>query len=365
MPQTTPLTPLRALVVDDTALYRRAISETLARIPGIEVAATASNGRIALAKLGELQPDLMTLDIEMPELNGIELLEAMASWTRKPGVIVLSSHTRQSSTLTMRALDLGAFDFVTKPDVNSITEGLLGLEQRLSPVVQAYAGIHAAQSGAPAAGRQQRSAEPVTPARRSASTLAPRLAVVGVSTGGPQALGAILPELTHLGVPLLVVQHMPPLFTGALAESLQRKTRLKVKEAEQGEVARANCVYIAPGGRQMKVKSGPAGEIVLQVTDDPAENHCRPAVDYLFRSVALNFPGAAVGLILTGMGSDGAQGLKMLRRSGCHTIAQDEATSIVFGMPRAAVAAGAVEEVVALPQIPSALLRAIEEPRRP
>jgi two-component system chemotaxis response regulator CheB len=365
MPISSQTAPLRTLVVDDTALYRRAVSQALSRLPGVEVVGTAGNGRIALERLAELRPQLMTLDIEMPELNGIEVLEAMRNLREKPGVIVLSSLSRQGSSLTMRALELGAFDFVTKPEAASLEDCLRNLEQRLRGVVEAYGGRTSRFLGRQDAAVQPAAMPPpLLSVRRPAANLPPRLVVVGVSTGGPQALGTFLGGISRLPVPVLIVQHMPPLFTSALAESLQRKCRFKVKEATNGELAEPGCVYIAPGGRQMKVKPAADGFVVIQITDDPAENHCRPAVDYLFRSVALHLPGAAIGIILTGMGSDGAQGLKMMRRTGCHTLAQDEASSIVYGMPRAAVAADAVDEVVPLSEIPSALSRAIEEPRR-
>jgi two-component system chemotaxis response regulator CheB len=178
------------------------------------------------------------------------------------------------------------------------------------------------------------------------------LIVIGVSTGGPQALAQVLPLFPpDLSIPVLIVQHMPPLFTQALAESLQRKCALKIKEAEHGEVARPGWAYIAPGGRHMKIQSLPGGEMRIEITDDPQENHCRPSVDYLFRSVALQAPGSAIAVVLTGMGNDGAQGLRLLKRSGCATIAQDEASSVVYGMPREAAATGAVDDILPLDRI--------------
>jgi two-component system chemotaxis response regulator CheB len=173
-------------------------------------------------------------------------------------------------------------------------------------------------------------------------------------------LASLLPALpAGLAAPVFVVQHMPPLFTKPLAESLARKCALPVKEASDGEYARNGCVYLAPGGRQMKLTRGPAGEIVIRITDDPAENNCKPAVDYLFRSVALQFPGRAVAAILTGMGNDGTQGLRLLKRGGCRAIAQDEASCVVFGMPREAIQAGVVDLVAPLDRIPSAIVTAV------
>lgn len=344
----TVVTPrkLRTLIVDDTALYRRAVTDAISGLPAIELIGTASNGRLALAKLEELQPDLMTLDIEMPELNGIEVLEAISSWRKKPAVIVLSALTVQGSNLTMRALELGAFDFVTKPEgVGSLET----LKQSLAPRIQAFADRALARAHTQ---RVPMPSEVVPLASQRSVSKAKRLIVVGVSTGGPQALARVLPLFpADLSVPVLIVQHMPPLFTQALAESLQRKSALKIKEAEHGEVARPGWAYLAPGGRHMKIQSLAGGEMRIEITDDPQENHCRPSVDYLFRSVALQTPGSAIAVILTGMGNDGAQGLRLLKRSGCATIAQDEASSVVYGMPREAAATGAVDEILPLDRI--------------
>jgi two-component system chemotaxis response regulator CheB len=342
---------LRTLIVDDTALYRRAVTDALSGLPSIELVGTAGNGRMALAKLEELQPDLMTLDIEMPELNGIEVLEAISSWRKKPAVLVLSALTVQGSNLTMRALELGAFDFVTKP------EGVRSLEvlkESLAPRVQAYA---ERAVGRDHACKVAVSRQPVVSTAPRPGSKAKRLIVIGVSTGGPQALAQVLPHLpSDLSVPVLIVQHMPPLFTAALAESLQRKSAIKIKEAEDGELVCPAQVYIAPGGKQMKIKSLPNGDIRIEITSDPPENHCRPSVDYLFRSVALQAPGSAIAVILTGMGNDGAQGLRLLKRTGCATVAQDEATSVVFGMPREAAATGSVDDVLPLESVAGHIL---------
>jgi two-component system chemotaxis response regulator CheB len=175
------------------------------------------------------------------------------------------------------------------------------------------------------------------------------MVLIGVSTGGPNALSVLLPAIPgRLGVPILIVQHMPPIFTQSLAEHLAAKCALRVCEAADGMKAEADTVYIAPGGRQMRLAPGPEGQKLIQITDDPPENNCRPAVDYLFRSVAKHFPGRAMGVIMTGMGSDGTIGLKLLKRHGCQVLAQSEATCVVYGMPKAAVEAGVVDQVVPL-----------------
>jgi two-component system chemotaxis response regulator CheB len=188
------------------------------------------------------------------------------------------------------------------------------------------------------------------------------IVLIGVSTGGPAALGSVLPALpADLEAPVFIVQHMPPLFTAPLADSLAGKCAIRVKEAADGETAHRGCAYIAPGGRQMKLARGPAGEVVVRITDDPPENNCRPAVDCLFRSAALHFPGRSVAAILTGMGNDGTEGLRSLKRGGCLAIAQDEASSVVFGMPREAIQAGVVDIVAPLSGIAAAIMRGVRE----
>jgi two-component system chemotaxis response regulator CheB len=187
---------------------------------------------------------------------------------------------------------------------------------------------------------------------RLATVAKPEMVLIGVSTGGPNALARILPKIPgNIGVPLLIVQHMPPVFTQSLAESLSPKCAVRVREASQGEMVEPNTAYIAPGGRQMRLVPGPEGRKMVQITDDPPENNCRPAVDYLFRSVANNFPGRAMAVILTGMGSDGVLGLRLLKRHPCYVIAQDEATCVVFGMPKEAVDAGVTDAVLPLDSI--------------
>jgi two-component system chemotaxis response regulator CheB len=188
--------------------------------------------------------------------------------------------------------------------------------------------------------------------------------LIGVSTGGPGALTKLIPSPpADLGAPLFIVQHMPAMFTQALADSLNKKSAIRVKEAQDGETAQANCAYVAPGGRHMKLAAGAKGEIVVRIADDPPENGCRPAVDYLFRSAALHFPGRAVDAILTGMGNDGTDGLRMLKRGGCFSIAQDEASCVVFGMPKEAIQAGVVDAVVPLEMIGAAIVRSVREVR--
>ena len=362
----------RILIVDDTALYRRIVSDALAGAPGVEIVGTASNGRLAMGRIAALQPNLVTLDIEMPEMNGLEVLEAIYSAGMKTGVIMLSSRTVRGGDLTIRALELGAFDFVTKPEGGSPGANLNDLRSQLLPMIRAFEKrreIRAILHGdlprsVPEAALPTRAGPPVPRPARGLRRNGPPLVLIGVSTGGPSALAKLVPSLpADLGAPVFIVQHMPPLFTQSLAASLDKKSAIRVKEAQNGEVARANCAYLAPGGRHMRLAAGPKGEILVAITDDPPENGCRPAVDYLFRSAALNFPGRSVAAILTGMGSDGTEGLRMLKRSGCFAIAQDEASCVVFGMPKEAIQAGVVDTVAPLETVGAAIIRSVREDR--
>lgn len=364
---------IRVLVVDDTAVFRRIVSDALADVPGVEVVATASNGKLAMSRIVSLRPDLVTLDIEMPEMNGIEVLEAMAAARIKAGVIMLSSLTVRGGEMTVRALELGAFDFVTKPEGGTPQANLAHLRGILMPMIRAFErrrDIRTILRGdVPGAAPLKASPpSPIEPAlngstRRLARSGSPLL-LIGVSTGGPSALAKLIPALPgDLGAPVFIVQHMPPMFTAPLAASLDKKSAIRVKEAQDGEVAQPNHAYIAPGGRQMKLTAGPKGEIIVRITDDPPENGCRPAVDYLFRSAALSFPGRSIAAILTGMGNDGTAGLRMLKRGGCFSIAQDEASCVVFGMPKEAIQAGVVDTVAPLDMIGAAIIRSVREVR--
>ena len=373
---------MRVLVADDSILFRRVMAEVLAALPDVEVVGQAANGKIALQKVQELRPDILTLDMEMPELDGLGVLEALKGAKGAPAVIVVSALTKQGGNLTLQALQKGAFDFITKPASGSAEQSREALRADLAPRMRALSlrlGVRNILRGTTAVPVPVRPA-PVAPVRtmptnapagagdvtqrmnRLAGIAKPEMVVIGVSTGGPNALGVVLPLLPKtLGVPVLIVQHMPPIFTQSLAENLAGKCSLQVREAVHEELLVPNTVYIAPGGRQMRLVPGANGTKMLQITDDPPENNCRPAVDYLFRSVANHFPGRAVGVILTGMGSDGTLGLKLLKRQGCFVIAQDEASCVVYGMPKAAVEAGVVDVVLPLEAIAGRIATAVRE----
>jgi len=361
---------LRVLVVDDTVVFRRIVSDALAGLPGVELLGTASNGKLALARMEALRPDLVTLDIEMPEMNGIEVLDAMAKAGLKAGVIVLSSVTTRGGEMTVRALELGAFDFITKPDRGTPAENLASLRDLLRPMVRAFErrrdiramlGREGVTTSPVEVSGALSNVSPEPPALRHPFA-GPPMVLIGVSTGGPAALATVLPALPKdLNASVFIVQHMPAMFTKPLAASLGRKSALRVTEARDGEVALPNCAYLAPGGSQMKVMAGSRGEVVLRITDDPPENGCKPAADYLFRSVALQFPGRSVATILTGMGNDGTAGLRLLKRGRCRSIAQDESSCVVFGMPKEAIAAGVIDTVVPLDRIASVIVRSVRE----
>lgn len=370
---------MRVLVVDDAILFRRVISDVLTSLPGVEVVGSASNGKIALQKIKELHPDLITLDLEMPEMDGLATLDALRQSKESVEVIVVSAVTRVGGDLTMRALQKGAFDFITKPDASDPAKSRALLAQELAPRIRALTHrleVRAILKGGrttppPAAAPTLPKSVPssaggtegvaVRMARLAAGASKPEMVLIGVSTGGPAALAQVLPALPEkLGVPVLVVQHMPPIFTQSLADSLAVKCALRVREAAHGEVVAANTVYIAPGGKQMRLIPGPGGQPTIDITDDPPENNCKPAVDYLFRSAANQFPGRSMGVILTGMGSDGTLGLRLLKRHGCFVIAQDEPSCVVYGMPKAAVDAGVADVVLPLEAIAARITAAVQ-----
>lgn len=361
----------RVLVVDDTSMFRRVISDALAGLPEVVVVGTASNGKLALARLAALQPDLLTLDVEMPEMNGIEMLEALRSSGNKPAVIMVSACTVRGGKMTMRALEAGAFDFITKPEGGTPESNVIRIRENLAPIVQTLARqreIRTILNGsAPKPSPVPVSDPTLTTAPRvprAPKISGPPIVLIGVSTGGPAALNELVPALPPmLAAPVFIVQHMPPHFTEALAERLQGRSAVPVSEAKDGEIAQSGRVYLAPGGRHMRLIPGPKGELIVRITDDPPENACRPSVDYLFRSVALNFPGRSIAAVLTGMGNDGAAGIRLLKRGGSLTIAQDEPSCVVFGMPREAILTGAIDTVLPLSQIAGAIQRAVAEAR--
>lgn len=361
--------PLRVLVVDDTVVYRKIVSDVLAELPDVEVVGSAYNGKSALLKIKTLQPDLLTLDIEMPEMNGLEVLEHLRKEAPQVGAIMLSTLTQQGGAMTMRALELGAFDFIPKPQSGTMNENREVVKTALAPMLKAFdrsREIRARLSGLSTRPKETPVIRPKWRPAKTGSPIANRpgsssIVAIGVSTGGPNALSQMLPQLpADIGVPVVIVQHMPPLFTQSLANSLNTKCAIEVREAKNGEPLLPNVAYVAPGGKQMKIIAGGDGtQRVIKITDDPPENNCKPSVDYLFRSVADHYVGRATGVIMTGMGSDGTAGLKLMKNNGAIVIAQNEATCVVYGMPKEPIESGLADVVSPLDQIAAEILRTI------
>ncbi|WP_432524957.1 protein-glutamate methylesterase/protein-glutamine glutaminase, partial [Kineococcus sp. SYSU DK006] len=354
--------PVKVLVVDDSVVVRRLVTDVLASDPAIEVVGTAANGKIALEKIDQLQPDAVTLDIEMPVMDGLETIKEIRKVHRKLPVIMFSTLTERGASATLEALSSGASDYVTKPaNVGSVGESMESVRQQLIPKIKALVPGAGAPVAAPApAVRAAAPAATSTPVPARVRTGAPgsvRALVIGSSTGGPEALSAVLEKLpATLGVPVLVTQHMPPVFTRLYAQRLDKVSALRVVEASDGEAVVPGTVYVAPGDYHMEVaRRGP--QMVIKLQQGPAENFCRPAVDVMLRSAVAAFGGDLLAVILTGMGSDGKLGCKAVAAAGGQVLAQDEATSVVWGMPGAVAREGIADEVLPLPAIADAIQR--------
>jgi len=369
---------LKVLVVDDTIVYRKTVSDIMQELPEVELVGVAHNGKIAMSKIATLKPDLITLDIEMPEMNGLEVLAELQKQHLGVGAIMLSTLTADGSEMTMKALELGAFDFILKPQAKSLAEGKTEIKRLLYPMIQAFARSTVALN---LLGNKKIISRQYTRLRKAEakldSAISPVLKVgtktpslrkgkseivtIGISTGGPNALTQMLPQLPgDLGVPIVIVQHMPPIFTKSLAQSLDRKCALTIKEAEDGEVLSNNVVYIAPGGKQMKlIASNDGKNRLIKITNDPPENSCKPSADYLFRSVGDYYVGRSTAVIMTGMGYDGTKGLEILRNKGSFIIAQNEETCVVYGMPKAPIEKGLADVIAPLTKIANEIVKSV------
>lgn len=374
---------IKVLVVDDTIVYRKAVSDILAEMPGVEVVGVAHNGKIAVSKIQTLKPDLLTLDIEMPEMNGIEVLQHLQQHAPQVSAIMVSTLTSEGGDMTMRALELGAYDFILKPSATNTNDSKQQLRLLLAPLIKAFqtgrTTVGSLQAGAKSGGMVRRagagpiSARPLAGAPVVAGGKIPlpatgrrqgksEIVTIGISTGGPNALARMMPMLPgDLGVPIVIVQHMPPVFTKSLANSLNAKCALTVKEAQDGEALQANVAYIAPGGKQMKlVASTDGSNRLIKITNDPPENSCKPSADYLFRSVADYYVGRTTAVIMTGMGSDGTKGLKILKQKGALIIGQNEESCVVYGMPKAPAELGLTDVVTPLDKIAGEIVKSVK-----
>ncbi|MCG8335083.1 MAG: chemotaxis response regulator protein-glutamate methylesterase [Proteobacteria bacterium] len=356
---------LKVMVVDDTIFYRKIIKDILNSLPDIEVVGTVNSGLLAINRIPDLRPDVITLDVEMPGMNGLQVLEMIREKKIDVTCIMVSSKTQEGSEATVKALELGAFDFVAKPDDDTTTGNVEFLTNALGKIL----GLISRQQNFKRKLNQlpSRLSEPEKvsgsvplinrPFDRTEKSAA---VAIGISTGGPNALAQVLPELpADINVPIFLVQHMPPLFSASLAKSLDKKCRLTVKEAVDGEKILPNTVYLAEGGKQMKVASGPGLSKMIRITDDPPENNCKPAADYLFRSVAREYGSKSTCVIMTGMGNDGKLGVSVNRAAGGFIIAQNAETSVVYGMPKAIVDAGLADIVAPLDNIAEEIMKTL------
>jgi two-component system chemotaxis response regulator CheB len=348
----TPNHKIRVLVVDDSAIVRRALSQALEADPELEVVGTACDPYVARDKILELNPDVLTLDVEMPRMDGITFLRILQQHRPMP-VVVVSSVTQAGSRMAMQALEAGAVDVIAKPN----TAWSLGdLRDQLAMRVKGAA--RARLKPLPPAPAQPGIAGPSTVA--GAATYHPRqLIVMGASTGGTEALKRVLVRLPD-GLPgICIVQHIPPVFSRAFAERLNECCAFEVREAAHGDEIQPGLALIAPGDYHMCL-SLEGNSYRVRLNQNPPVHHTRPSVDMLFNSAAASVGAHAVSVLLTGMGSDGAQGMQRLKERGAKTIAQDEATCVVYGMPRAAVELGVVDEQLPLDQIPHAIVHAVQ-----
>ena len=363
------MNPIRVMVVDDSVVVRKIVTDVLSADPDIEVVGTAVNGKIAVAKLDQLKPDLVTMDIEMPEMNGIEAVRAIRATRSRVPIIMFSTLTERGASATLDALSAGANEYVTKPaNVGSVGQSMESVREQLIPKIKAL-------TGRPVTPGPARAAAPLPPpppvAPRTGPGKKPAVLVIGSSTGGPEALARVLPQLpATLPVPVLMVQHMPPVFTRQFAQRLDRLSPLRVVEAADGSPLVPGTVHLAPGDHHLVVRTqgrGPGASLHTGLNQGPPENFCRPAVDPLFRSVVTAYDGAVLSVVLTGMGSDGRNGAAEVRAAGGTVIVQDQATSVVWGMPGAIAQAGLADEILPLDRIAEAITRHLAgvSPARP
>lgn len=351
---------IRVLMIDDAVVIRRLVSDVLNADPAIEVVGTAANGKIGLAKIPQVNPDLVTLDIEMPEMDGLETLAAIRKSHPRLPVIMFSTLTARGATATLDALSLGANDYVTKPaNVGSVATAIERVRDELVPKIKLFCRHIVGSAAVPGAAAEGAfSARLPSPQQRKPAAKI-ELVAIGASTGGPNALAALLPEIpAEFPVPVVIVQHMPPVFTRSMAQRLDAQSKIAVSEAVAGEMIQPGHAYVAPGDFHMSLARSEGGAR-LKLHQAPPENSCRPAVDVLFRSVAETHGGSTLAVVLTGMGKDGLNGCGTIRERGGQVLVQDEATSVVWGMPGFVARAGLADQVLPLDRISTEIVRRV------
>jgi two-component system chemotaxis response regulator CheB len=352
---------IRVLIVDDAVVFRRLVAEELNKDPTLEVVGTAPNGRIALARLPQVNPDVVILDVEMPEMDGLATLKELRKTNPRLPVIMFSALTERGAEATLDALALGATDYFTKPtNTGGLDSSLAVIREQLIPEIKALSAK--ARAGTPGGTQATIPSRPVLAAPRLPSG-AVRVVALGASTGGPNALAEVFRRLpADFPVPIVLVQHMPPMFTRLLAERLSAEFPIRVREGGPGSPLQPGTAWIAPGNYHMIVAAD-GNQIRTHLHQEPPENSCRPAVDVLFRSVAQTFGPDVLAVILTGMGQDGLRGCEAIREAGGQILAQDEATSVVWGMPGFVARAGLADRVLPISLIGEEILRRVRKDR--
>lgn len=342
--------PIKVLIVDDSALIRQILSDIISREPDMQVVGVAPDPHVARQKIKELDPDVLTLDVEMPRMDGLVFLEKLMRLRPMP-VVMVSSMTEKNSCMTFHALELGAVDFITKPKID-IANGMREYAREITAKIRAAAVARVVPRRSPVhtAVERRLSADAVLRAAPQVHSSTEKIIAVGASTGGTEAIREVLAALPADAPGILVTQHMPETFTRTFASRLDQLCRISVKEAEDGERVLPGHAYVAPGNRHLLLARSGAN-YVARLSDGPPVNRHRPSVDVLFRSVANCAGKNALGVILTGMGNDGAAGMREMKEAGAVNLSQDEGSSVVFGMPREAIAAGGVDEVLPLWEI--------------
>ena len=351
---------IRVLVVDDAVVVRQLVSKILEPEPDIEVVGTAAHGKIALARIPELNPDVIILDVEMPEMDGLEVLEALQEKHPHIRVIMFSTLTKRGGVATLDALARGASTYVTKPsNVRDLAAAMEQVREQLVPKIKTFGAMEKRLHPASKPARPSKPIRRARPAKRE-----PVSAVaIGVSTGGPNALHDLIPLFpSDFPVPLLIVQHMPPVFTKLLADRLDTKAKILVREAVPGTAVTPGTAWIAAGGYHMEVERCRQG-VCLHTHEGTPENSCRPSVDVLFRSVVNVYGGGTLAVVLTGMGRDGLRGCEVISEAGGRILAQDEASSVVWGMPGFVADAGLADRILPLNQIGSEIIRIVQTSR--